>query len=85
MHTLSPCLFSLNSSASLSLPSAENLLGLTSTLFWLGLAVEVLLAGMVDLWFLVEVGRDDPSLARLVAGPVNILLEYSETVYHRSC
>ena len=33
------------------------------------------------LWCVVEVvGRDGPALARLVAGPVNILMEYSEAV-----
>ena len=44
VQTLSPYLFSLNSSASLALPSGEILLGLTSTLpwpCWLCLAVVV--------------------------------------------
>ena len=29
----------------------------------------------------MEVGREVPALARLAAGPVSILMEYSEAVY----
>ena len=73
VQTLSLYLFSLNSSASWALPSAEILLGFTSTLPWLCLT-EVL-TGLLELWCVVELGRDVPSLARLAAGPDSILME----------
>ena len=75
VQMLSPYLFSLNSSASLALPSAEILLGFTSTMPWL--CLPVVLSGLSCL---VEVGCDVPALTRLAAGPENILMKYSEAV-----